>query len=92
MWEMTENGTSERPIALMPTVIRWCEAMRVPEVATWPQRCRIDWDDIAKEELCELCGKILLEMKSFKYQVGENINERKPWSWTWRKLSSGSLF
>ena len=28
-----KNVTSERPIALMPTLIRWWEALRAPEVA-----------------------------------------------------------
>ena len=28
-----KNVTSERPIALVPTLIRWWEAMRAPEVA-----------------------------------------------------------
>ena len=29
------NVTSERPIALMPTLIRWWEAMRAAKVAKW---------------------------------------------------------
>ena len=36
--------TSERPIALMPTLVRWWEALRAPEVAKWQQKYRIDWD------------------------------------------------
>ena len=32
--------TSERPIALMPTLIRWWEA----SVAKWQQKYRVDWD------------------------------------------------
>ena len=36
-----KNVTSERPIALMPTMIRWWEA---PEVAKWQQKYRMDWD------------------------------------------------
>ena len=32
------NVTSERPIALMPTLIRWWEAMRAAKVAKWQQR------------------------------------------------------
>ena len=35
---------SERPIALMPTLIRWSEALRAPEVAKWQQKYRVDWD------------------------------------------------
>ena len=30
---ISKNVTSERPIALMPTLIRWWEALRAPEVA-----------------------------------------------------------
>ena len=30
---MPKNVTSERPIALMPTLIRWWEALRATEVA-----------------------------------------------------------
>ena len=39
-----KNVTSERPIALMPTLIRWWEALRAPEVAKWQQKYRVDWD------------------------------------------------
>ena len=37
-----KNVTSERPIALMPTLIRWWEALRAPEVAKWHQKYRVD--------------------------------------------------
>ena len=30
-----KNATSEIPIALMPALIRWWEALRAPEVAKW---------------------------------------------------------
>ena len=30
-----KNVTSERPIAFLRTLIRWCEDMRAPEVAKW---------------------------------------------------------
>ena len=39
-----ENVTSERPTALMPTLIRWWQALRAPEVAKWQQKYRVDWD------------------------------------------------
>ena len=39
-----KNVTSERPLALMPTLIRWWEALGVPEVAKWQQKYRVDWD------------------------------------------------
>ena len=35
---MPKNGTSERPIALMPTLIHWWEALRAPDVAKWQQK------------------------------------------------------
>ena len=38
-----KNVTSEGPIALMPTMIRW-EALRAPEVAQWQCKYRIEWD------------------------------------------------
>ena len=39
-----KNVMSERPIALMPTLIRWWEALRAPEVAKWQLKYRVDWD------------------------------------------------
>ena len=39
-----KNVTSDRPIALMPTLIRWWEALRAPEVAKWQQKYRVGWD------------------------------------------------
>ena len=39
-----KNVTSERPIALMPTLVRWWEVLRAPEVAKWQQKYRVDWN------------------------------------------------
>ena len=39
-----KNVTSERPIAPMPTLIRWWKALRAPEVAQSQQKYRVDWD------------------------------------------------
>ena len=39
-----KNITSERPIAPMPTLIRWWKALRASEVAKWQQKYRVDWD------------------------------------------------
>ena len=39
-----KNVTSERPMALVPTLIRWCEAQRASEVAMWQLKYRDDWD------------------------------------------------
>ena len=41
---LPKNITSERPIVLMSTLIRWWEALRAPEVAKWQLKCRVDWD------------------------------------------------
>ena len=41
---ISKNVTSKRPIALVPTLIRWWEALRAPEVAKWQQKYRVDWD------------------------------------------------
>ena len=41
---ISKNVTSERPIALVPTLIRWWEALRAPEVAKLQQKYRLDWD------------------------------------------------
>ena len=37
-----KNVTSERPIALMPTLIRWWEALRAPEVIGMPQMAELE--------------------------------------------------
>ena len=39
-----KNVTREKPIALMPTLIRWWEALKASEVVKWKQKDRIDWD------------------------------------------------
>ena len=39
-----KNVTSERPMAPMPTLIRWWEALRAPEVAKWQLKYRVEWD------------------------------------------------
>ena len=36
-----KNVTSERPIVVMPTLIRWWEALGAPEVAKWQQKYRV---------------------------------------------------
>ena len=39
-----KNVMSERPIALVPALIRWWEALRAPEVAKWQMKDSVDWD------------------------------------------------
>ena len=68
-----KNVPSERPIALMPTLIRWWEALRAPEVAKWQQKYRIDWDatDGRNGGVQQTVWGILLEMERLKYRAGE---------------------
>ena len=60
-----KNVTSERPIALMPTLIRWWEALRAPEVAKWHQKYRVDWDatDGRNGGVQQTVWEILMEME-----------------------------
>ena len=53
------NVTSERPFALMPTLIRWWEALRAPGV--------VDWDATGGRngEAQQTVWEILLEMERF---------------------------
>ena len=39
-----KNVTSERQIALVPTLIRWWEALRASEMGKWQEKDRLDWD------------------------------------------------
>ena len=65
-----KNVTSERPIALMPTLIRWWEAMGGGEVGRGIGL--IGTLLMAEmEELSELCVKLLVEMERFKHRAGE---------------------
>ena len=59
--------TSERPIALMPTLIRWWEAFRAPEVAKWQMKYRVDWDatDGRNGGARQTVWEILIEMEGF---------------------------
>ena len=54
--------TSERPIALMPQLIRWWEALRAPEV-----KYRVDWDatDGRNGGAQQTVWEILMEMERF---------------------------
>ena len=71
--DVPKNVASERPIALMPTLIRWWEAMRASEVTKWQQRCRIEWDAVDGRNggVQQTVWKMLLEMVKFKYRAGE---------------------
>ena len=62
-----KNVTSEKPIALMPTLIRWWEALRAPEVAKWQQKYRVDWDatDGRNGGAQRTVWEVLMEMERF---------------------------
>ena len=68
-----KNVTSERPIALGPTMIRWWEAMIGPEVVKWQQRYRIEWDatDGRNGGAPRAVWGNWLEMEMFEPQAGE---------------------
>ena len=68
-----KNVTSERPIALMPMLIRWLEALRAPEVAKWQQKYRVDWDarDGRNGGAQQTVWEILVEMERFDVKTKE---------------------
>ena len=64
-----KNITSERPIALMPTLVRWWEAQRAPEVAKWEQKYRVDWDatDGRTGGAQQTVWELLMEMERYRH-------------------------
>ena len=68
-----ETLTSERPIALMPTLIRWWEAQRASEEAKWQQKYRVDWDAThgRNGEAQQTVWEMLMEMDRFDGKVNE---------------------
>ena len=88
-----KNVTSERPIALMPTLIRWWEALRAPEVAKWQQKYRVEWDATdgrnggAQRTVWEVLMEMEISWKSksrgsrgcvFGSGLGESLRARQP--------------
>ena len=60
-----KNVTNERQIALVPTMIRWWEASRAPEVAKWQDKYRIEWARMDEmEELSVQCGNFCWKLRS----------------------------
>ena len=66
-----QSVTSERPIALMPTLIHWSEDLKAPEVAKWQQKHRVEWDatDGRNRGAQQTVWEILLEMERLKYKA-----------------------
>ena len=67
-----KNLTSEMPMALMPTLIRWWEALRAPK-EKWQQKDRVDWDaaDGRNGGAQQTVLDILMEMERFKERAKE---------------------
>ena len=76
-----KNVTSERPIALMITLIRLWEALRAPEVGKWQQKYRVDWDatDGRNGHAQQTVSNKLMEMERFYSKQKKRIMERWPW-------------
>ena len=68
-----KNVTSERPIALLPALIRWWEGLRAPEVTRWQQRHRFrcDASDGRNGGAVRTVWETLLEMERFDFHAGE---------------------
>ena len=68
-----KNVTSERPIALVPTLTRWWEALTAQEVAKWQQQYRVDWGgtDGLNGGAQQTVRKILMEMERFSGKAKE---------------------
>ena len=88
-----KNVTSERPIALMPTLIRWWEALRAPQGRHgWPKR-RSSTD--SRNGGCQqtVWDATLMEMERFKRQSKRGGSRSCGlFSGIWRRHLSGSVF
>ena len=91
-----KNITSERPIALMPPLIRWWEALRAPEVAKWQQKYRVDWDatDCRNGGAQQTVWEILTEMERFDGKAKDEDQGAVVLvlDLAWRRHSSESAF
>ena len=69
-----KNFTSERPIAPLPTMIRWWAALRGPEVLRWQQRYRVGWDATEGRNggAERMVWETLLELERFYHRVSEH--------------------
>ena len=76
-----KNVTSERPIALLPTVIRWWEGLWVQEVTRWQERHRVGWDatDGRNGGVERTVWEALLEMNRFDYRAAEKDQGTITW-------------
>ena len=67
------NISNERPIALLPTLIRWWECLRALVVERWQERHRIGWDVTDRRNGgAERTGwETLLEVERFDFKAAE---------------------
>ena len=70
---LLKNVTSERPIALLLTLIRWRKWLRAPEVSRWQEVHRVGWDATdGRNGVAEpTVWATLLGMDRFDYRAGE---------------------
>ena len=69
-----KSTTSERPIALLPTLIRWWESLTAPAVVECKGRHNVTWDGCSKYcGIAETVGwETLLEMETLDLQESQN--------------------
>ena len=84
-----KNVTSESPMTLMETLIRWWEALRAPEVAKWQQKYRLEWDATngRNRGAQRTVWEVFMEMDRNRERA-EKIKEQLSWCWTWQRLSN----
>ena len=90
-----KNVTSERPLTLVPTLTRWWEALRAPEVARWQQKYRVDLDatDGRNGAAQRTVWEVLMEMERILMKdKKQRIEGLWPWCWTLRRHSCESAF
>ena len=76
----------------MPTLMRWWEALRAPEVAKWQKKYRVDWDatDGRNGGAQQTVWDKSMEMERFNGKAKE-IKVLQLGFWTWRRHLSGSV-
>ena len=84
---ISNSTTSERPIALLPALIRWWKWLRGPVVVEWTGRQTVTWDTCSK---CvggvERAGwETLLEMEHWTSRGARQVLEPLCWWWNQRR-------
>ena len=82
-------------IAVMPTLIRWWEALRAQEVEKWQQKYRVDWDATDGEKWrssADSLGNVDGDAEIQISNRGRRTVSSSFQCWTWRRPSSESVF